>query len=196
MHGLPSVQDVNSDVEPKSPQLNVEIDRKKAAALGVTVEQIQTALGDAFGSRQISTIFTPADEYEVILEVKPEFQRDPSALGKLYIHSSSGALVPLSAVATLSTGVGPLLVNHLGQLPSATISFNLKPGVSLSTATGQIQALARQVLPPTVTTSFQGTAQVFQSSLQNLTLLLLVAVLVIYLVDRKSTRLNSSHANI
>jgi HAE1 family hydrophobic/amphiphilic exporter-1 len=182
MHDLPSIQDVNSDVELKSPQVNVQVDRKKASALGVTVEQVQTALGDAFGSRQISTIFTPADEYEVILEVKPEYQLDPSALGKLYIHSSSGALAPLSAVATLSTGVGPLVVNHLGQLPSATVSFNLKPGVSLSTATEQIQASARQVLPQTITTSFQGTAQVFQSSLQNLTLLLVVAVIVIYLV--------------
>ncbi len=182
MQGVPSIQDVNSDLQLKNPQVNVQVDRKRAAALGVTVEQVQTALGDAFGSRQISTIFTPTNEYEVILEVKPEFQQDPAALGKLYIHSSSGALVPLSAVATLSTDVGPLTVSHLGQLPSATISFNLRPGASLSTATGQIQALAKQTLPPTVTTTFQGTAQVFQSSLRNLTLLLLVAVLVIYLV--------------
>jgi hydrophobic/amphiphilic exporter-1 (mainly G- bacteria), HAE1 family len=116
------------------------------------------------------------------LEVEPQYQQDPSALGKLYIHSASGALVPLSVVANLSTSVGPLLVNHLGQLPSATISFNLRPGVSLSSATAQVQTLARQTLPSTITTSFQGTAQVFQSSLQNLTLLLLVAVLVIYLV--------------
>ena len=182
MQDVPSIQDVNSDLQLKNPQVNVEIDRKQAAALGVTVEQIQDALGDAFGSQQISTIFTPTNEYQVILEVKPEYQQDPSALGKLYIHSSSGALVPLSAIVKLSKDVGPLLVNHLGELPSATISFNLRPGESLSTATAQIQALARQTLPPTVTTSFQGTAQVFQSSLQNLTLLLLVAVLVIYLV--------------
>jgi HAE1 family hydrophobic/amphiphilic exporter-1 len=116
------------------------------------------------------------------MEVLPQYQQDPSALGKLYVHSNSGALVPLSAVASLSAGVGPQTINHLGQLPSATISFNLRPNVSLSTATTQIQALARQVLPETVTTTFQGSAQVFQSSLQNLTLLLGVAILVIYLV--------------
>jgi HAE1 family hydrophobic/amphiphilic exporter-1 len=182
MRDLPSIQDVNSNLQINTPQVNVEIDRKQASVLGVTVGQIQSALGDAFGSRQISTIYTPTNEYQVILEVKPEFQRDPSALGGLYVHSSSGPLVPLSAVAKFSSGVGPLLVNHLGQLPSATISFNLRPGVSLSQATAQVQTLAKQKLPATITTSFQGTAQVFQSSLQNLTLLLGVAVLVIYLV--------------
>jgi HAE1 family hydrophobic/amphiphilic exporter-1 len=182
MRELPSIQDVNSNLQLNTPQINVNIDRKQAAAHGVTIEQIQSALGDAFGSRQISTIYTPTNEYQVILEVKPEYQRDPSALGQLYIRSSSGALVPLSSVATFSTDVGPLLVNHLGQLPSATISFNLRPGASLSQATDQVLALAKQTLPATITTSFQGTAQVFQSSLQNLTLLLLVAVLVIYLV--------------
>src|SRR6267143_1728435 len=126
--------------------------------------------------------FKSTNEYQVILEVKPEYQRDPSALGRLYIHSSTGKLVPLSAVATLSSSVGPAQVNHLGQLPSATISFNLKPGISLSQATAEVQALAKRILPATITTTFQGTAQVFQSSLQNLTLLLGVAVLVIYLV--------------
>ena len=182
MHDLPSVQDVNSDVQLKTPQINVTIDRKKAATLNVSVAAIQTALGDAFGARQISTIFTSTNEYEVIMEVKPEYQQDPSSLGKLYVHSSTGALVPLSAVANLSLGVGPQSINHLGQLPAATISFNLRPNVSLSTATQQIQALAKRILPETVTTSFQGSAQVFQSSLSNLTLLLGVAILVIYLV--------------
>ena len=182
MHDLPTIQDVNSDLQLKNPQVNVEIDRAQASALGVTIDQIQSALGDAYGSRQVSTIFTPTNEYEVILEVKPEFQLDPSSLGKLYIRSSSGQLVPLSVVAKLSLGVGPLTVSHLGQLPSATVSFNLKPGVSLSQATQQVLALAKQTLPETITTTFQGTAQVFQSSLQNLTLLLLVAILVIYLV--------------
>jgi HAE1 family hydrophobic/amphiphilic exporter-1 len=182
MHGLSSVQDVNTDVQLKTPQVNVAIDRRKAATLNVTVEEIQTALGDAFGARQISTIFTSTNEYEVIMEVKPEYQHDPSALGKLYVHSTTGALVPLSAVATLSTSVGPQTINHLGQLPSATISFNLRPNFSLSTATAQIQALAKQILPETITTSFQGSAQVFQSSLSNLTLLLGIAILVIYLV--------------
>jgi HAE1 family hydrophobic/amphiphilic exporter-1 len=179
---LPILQDVNTDLQINTPQINVDIDRKQASALGVTIAQIQTALGDAFGVRQISTIYTSTNEYQVILEVKPEYQHDPAALGRLYVRSSTGNLVPLSTLAKLSAGVGPAQVNHLGQLPSATISFNLRPGVSLSQATDQVQQLAKQTLPATITTSFQGTAQVFQSSLQNLTLLLGVAVLVIYLV--------------
>src|SRR5260370_6346437 len=116
------------------------------------------------------------------MEVKPEFQKDPTALGRLYIHGAAGRLVPLSSVASFSTSVGPQLVNHLGELPSTTISFNTRPGVSLSQATTQITAVAKQSLPATITTTFQGSAQVFQSSLQNLNLLLLVAVLVVYLV--------------
>src|SRR6266498_3147112 len=182
MREIPLIQDVNSNLQINTPQINVDIDRKQASAHGVTVAQIQSALGDAFGSRQISTIYTPTNEYQVILEVKPEYQKDPSALSRLYVQSSTGKLVPLGAIAKFSLGVGPLLVNHLGQLPAATISFNLRPGVSLSQATDQVQAVAKRILPATITTSFQGTAQVFQSSLQNLTLLLLVAVLVIYLV--------------
>jgi hydrophobic/amphiphilic exporter-1 (mainly G- bacteria), HAE1 family len=222
MTAMPQLLDVTSDIQIRNPQLNVDIDRDKAAAVGVTVQQIEDALNDAYGTRQISTIYATSNEYEVILEVKPEYQQDPSALGHLYIHSTAppstasqvsqvqsalaqpstaivnsatapvgltapgqittGRLVPLNTVATFSRSVGPLLVNHLSQLPSATISFNLKPGVSLSAATEQVQKLAQTTLPSTITESFQGTAQIFQSSLQNLTLLLLVAVLVIYLV--------------
>jgi HAE1 family hydrophobic/amphiphilic exporter-1 len=219
---LPQLLDVTSDIQIKNPQLNVDIDRDKASALGITAQQIEDTLNNAYGTRQISTIYATSNEYEVILEVKPEYQQDPSALGRLYVHSTAapstssqsaqaqsvlaqppsaivssaqapagqtlagpatqGRLIPLSTVATLSRSVGPLLVNHLGQLPSATISFNLRPGVSLSAATDQVQTLAKQTLPATITTSFQGTAQIFQASLQNLTLLLLVAVLVIYLI--------------
>lgn len=182
MRELSGLQDVNSNLQVNTPQINVDIDRKQAAAHNVTIAQIQTALGDAFGSRQISTIYSPTDEYQVILEAKPEFQKDPSALARLYIHSANGQLVPLSAVASLSRTVGPAQVNHFGELPATTISFNLRPGVSLSQATKQIQTVAKESLPATITTTFQGSAQVFQSSLQNLTLLLLVAVLVIYLV--------------
>ncbi len=182
MRELPTIQDVNSNLQINTPQINVNIDRKRAAAVGVTVAQIETALGTAFGSRQVSTIYTPTNEYQVILEVKPEFQKDPSALGRLYIHGAAGRLIPLSAVASFSKSVGPQLVNHLGELPATTISFNTRPGVSLSQATQEITALAKKSLPATITTSFQGSAQVFQSSLQNLNLLLLVAVLVIYLV--------------
>jgi HAE1 family hydrophobic/amphiphilic exporter-1 len=182
MRELATIQDVNSNLQINTPQINVDIDRKRAAAVGVTISQIQTALGTAFGSRQVSTIYTPTNEYQVILEVKPEFQKDPTALGRLYIHGAAGRLIPLSSVASFSKSVGPQLVNHLGELPSTTISFNTRPGVSLSQATTQITALAKQTLPATITTTFQGSAQVFQSSLQNLNLLLLVAVLVIYLV--------------
>ena len=182
MREMPILQDVNSNLQINTPQINVEIDRKEAAAHGVTIAQIQTALGDAFGSRQISTIYTATNEYQVIMEAKPEFQKDTSALGRLFIHGSGGRLVPLSAVAGFSKTVGPATVNHFGEMPSTTISFNLKPGVSLSQATTQIQQVAKQNLPATITTTFQGSAQVFQQSLSNLTLLLLVAILVIYLV--------------
>jgi HAE1 family hydrophobic/amphiphilic exporter-1 len=182
MRELPTIQDVNSNLQINTPQINVTIDRKRAAVVGVTIAQIQTALGTAFGSRQVSTIYTPTNEYQVILEVKPEFQKDPTALGRLYIHGAAGRLIPLSSVASFSKSVGPQLVNHLGEMPSTTISFNTRPGVSLSQATTQITALAKQTLPATITTTFQGSAQVFQTSLQNLNLLLLVAVLVIYLV--------------
>jgi len=218
--------DVTSDIQVNNPQLNVQIDRDKASSVGITVGQIEDILNDAFGTRQISTIYATSNEYEVIVEVKPEYQRDASALGQLYIRptaptptnvptatsqmaqtptassvsaqamtssalpaaqsspspTSPSKLVPLSAVATLSNSIGPLLVNHVGQLPSATISFNLRPGASLSQATEQIQKLANDTLPLSITFGFQGTAQVFQSSLQNLTLLLVVAVMVIYLV--------------
>jgi len=182
MREMPILQDVNSNLQVNTPQINVEIDRKQAATHNVTISQIQTALGDAFGSRQVSTIYMPTNEYQVILEAKPEFQADPNALSRLYIHSSTGQLVPLSAVASFKTTVGPAQVSHYGEMPATTISFNLKPGISLSQATTEIQKVARQNLPATITTTFQGSAQVFQQSLQNLTLLLLVAVLVIYLV--------------
>jgi HAE1 family hydrophobic/amphiphilic exporter-1 len=182
MREMPILQDVNSNLQVNTPQINVEIDRKQAAAHNVTISQIQTALGDAFGARQVSTIYMPTNEYQVILEAKPEFQTDKTALGRLYIHSSTGQLVPLSAVAVFKTTVGPAQVSHFGEMPATTISFNLKPGVSLSQATTEIQNVAKQNLPATITTTFQGSAQVFQQSLQNLTLLLLVAVLVIYLV--------------
>jgi HAE1 family hydrophobic/amphiphilic exporter-1 len=182
MRELPTIQDVNSNLQINTPQINVQIDREQAATRSVTIAQIETALGTAFGSRQVSTIYSPTNEYQVVLEAKPEFQQDPTALGRLYIRSSSGRLVPLSTVATFSKSVGPQLVNHYGELPATTISFNLRPGISLSQATQQIQTVAKESLPATITTTFQGSAQVFQSSLQNLKLLLLVAVLVIYLV--------------
>jgi HAE1 family hydrophobic/amphiphilic exporter-1 len=179
---LPQLQDVTSDLQIKNPQVNVEIDRDKASSLGVTAEQIESALGASYGSLQVSTIYAPTNQYQVIAEVEPRYQRDPSALSMLYIRSSSGKLVPLDTVTKLSQDVGPLSVNHQGQLPAVTISFNLKPGVSLGDAVEDVNKLARATLPATVSTSFQGTAQAFQSSMQGLLLLLIMAILVIYIV--------------
>ncbi|HVN80674.1 MAG TPA: efflux RND transporter permease subunit, partial [Terriglobia bacterium] len=182
IRALPGLQDVTSDLQISSPQVFVEIDRDKASALGVTADQIENALYNAYGSRQVSTIYTPTNEYWVILELDPQFQRDPSALSMLYIRSSQGKLVPLSAAAKLSRGVGPLTVTHLGQIPSVTISFNLKTGVALGEAVDQIEEIGRSDLPATISTSFQGFAQAFQTSLQGMGMLLLMAILVIYMV--------------
>ena len=182
VRGLSGVVDVTSDLLITSPQLLVDIDRDKAAAIGVTAQQIEDTLYSAFGTRQVSTIYTPTNQYFVILEVEPAYQRDPQALSMLYVHSSSGKLVPLEAVVHLKPTVGPLTVTHLGQLPSVTISFNLAQGVSLSQVTDQIQQLARTELPTTVNAVFQGTAAAFTSSLQGLGVLLIIAVVVIYIV--------------
>ncbi len=182
IRALPGLQDVNSDMQLSSPQVNVEIDRDRAATLGITPEQIEDALYSAYGTRQVSTIYTPTNQYYVIMEVAPRFQQDPSALSLLYLRSAGGKLVPLDAVARLTRDVGPLTVNHLGQLPAVTISFNLRPGFSLGQATSEITALARRELPATISYSFQGAAQAFTSSLQGLGLLLILAVVVIYIV--------------
>jgi hydrophobic/amphiphilic exporter-1 (mainly G- bacteria), HAE1 family len=183
MAALSGFQDVTSDLLISAPQAIVEIDRDKARAVGVTASQIEDALYTAYGSRQISTIYAPINQYWVIMEVMPEFQRDPTALGQLYIHSSTGRLVPLQAVAKIKRGVGPLTVNHFGQLPSVTISFNLVPGVSLGTAVADVDRMLAEIrLPASLTASFQGQAQVFQSSVKGLGLLLVMAILVIYII--------------
>ena len=179
---IPGLQDVTSDLQIKNPQVNIEINRDKASLLGVTAQQIEDALSSAYSSRQISTIYAPNNSFQVILELEPQHQMDSSALAMLYIRSSKGALVPLNAVAGVSSNVGPLTVNHLGQLPAVTLSFGLKPGVSLGEAVSAVQQAVRDTLPPTLSTSFQGTAQAFQSSIKGLGILLLMAVLVIYIV--------------
>ncbi|MGH6690607.1 MAG: efflux RND transporter permease subunit, partial [Gammaproteobacteria bacterium] len=179
---LPGLQDVNTDLQITSPQIVVDIDRDRAAALGVTVDQIESALGAAYGSRQVSTIYTPSNQFWVMLELDPQYQRDPTALSRLHVRGNSGRLIPLDAVARMTPGLGPLTVTHLGQLPSVTISFNTKPGVSLSDATAQVEAVQRELrVPATLNTTFQGTAQAFQASLQGQGMLLLVTILVIYL---------------
>ncbi|MBD2519738.1 efflux RND transporter permease subunit, partial [Nostoc sp. FACHB-973] len=179
---IAGLQDVNSDLQIDNPQVNVQINRDRANALGLTAEQIETALGDAYGTLQVSTIYAPDNEYEVILGLLPQYQQDPEALNLLSIRSPNGQLVPLNAVATLTKVVGSLTVNHQGQLPATTISFNLKLGVSLGEVTDKIQQVAHDTLPATISTSFQGSAQAFQSSIAGLGLLLLVAILVIYIV--------------
>ena len=179
---VPGVQDVTTDLQLRNPQIHIDIDRDKAAVLGVTPQQIELALSSAFGSRQISTIYAPTNDYDVILELEPRFQANPAALNMLYIRSSSGRLVRLDSVARISDSVGPLSVNHAGQLPAVTISFNLAPGASLGPAVDQIRRLARETLPASISASFQGTAQVFQSSLGGLGMLLLMAILVTYVI--------------
>jgi hydrophobic/amphiphilic exporter-1 (mainly G- bacteria), HAE1 family len=182
MAELPGLQDVTTDLLIANPQVNVNIDRDKASALGVSAQQVEDALYTAYGQRQISTIYAPNDEYWVVMELENKYQADPAALSMLYVHSSSGNLVPLNAVANLTTNLGPLTVNHLGQLPAVTISFNLKNGVAIGDAVNSVNKLAREVLPPTVTTEFQGTAQAFQASLTGLGILIFMAILVIYIV--------------
>ncbi len=179
---LSSLQDVTSDLQISNPQVNIGIDRDKASALGVTAGQIEDALYTAYGSRQISTIFAPNNQYQVIMELDPRYQLDPNALSLLYIRSSNGQLVPLNAVAKITKGVGPLTVNHLGQITAVTLSFNLRPGVSLGDAVNAVHKVAAKTLPSTITTSFQGTAQAFESSMRGLGLLLIMAILVIYIV--------------
>jgi HAE1 family hydrophobic/amphiphilic exporter-1 len=179
---LPQLQDVTSDLQVKNPQLTVQVDHDKAYALGVTPEQISQALYSAYGTRQVSTIYTPNNEYYVIVELLPQYQNDPNKLSLLYIRSSAGKLVPLDTVAKLIPSVGPLTVNHLGQLPAVTVSFNLKPGTALGDATKLVTDTATKVLPADIQGTFQGTAQAFKDSFTGMGLLLVAAILVIYII--------------
>jgi HAE1 family hydrophobic/amphiphilic exporter-1 len=182
LRAIPGLTDVTTDLLVNSPQVYVKIDRDKAGTLGISAEQINSALYSAYGSREISNIYTSADEYSVILEVRPLFQETPERLGAVYLRSAGGELVPLDAVAEIAHTTGPLTVNHLGQLPAVTVSFNTLPGVSLGDAVQRIEAAVAGIIPAGVTTRFQGEAAAFQASLGNLSLLLVMAVLVIYLV--------------
>ncbi|MFB3896075.1 MAG: efflux RND transporter permease subunit [bacterium] len=179
---IPELIEVTSDLQIKNPQVNLTIDREQATALGLTATQIETALYTAYGSRQVSTIYSASNEYDVILELEPEYQSNPAALSMLYVKSSNGNLVPLNAVAKVSQSFGPLSLSHAGQLPSATISFNLKPDASLGPAVEKVKEVAKSVLPSSISTRFIGSAQAFQSSMQGLGLLLVLAILVIYMV--------------
>jgi HAE1 family hydrophobic/amphiphilic exporter-1 len=182
LQDVPGLTDVTSDLQIKNPQVQVAIDRDRAAALGVDVNQIESALYNAYGARQVSTIYTPNDQYWVVMELLPDYQRDLSAMSLLHITGREGVSVPLGSLAKVTPSTGPLTVNHSGQLPSVTLSFNLEPGTSIGTAVDRVEAAAREVLPSTISTSFAGTAQAFQAAQQGLLVLLVLAILVIYLV--------------
>ena len=179
---LPEVQDVTSDLAIVSPQVNVTIDRDKAAALQVSANSIENAFYDAYGPRWVSTIYAAINEYKVLLELNPKYLTDPHALSMLYFKGSSGSLIPLDTLAKLNQDVGPQAVSHYGQLPAVTVSFNLRPGASLGEVVTKIQDLASRTLPDTISTNFQGAAKAFQNSLGNLWVLLIVAILVVYIV--------------
>jgi HAE1 family hydrophobic/amphiphilic exporter-1 len=182
MQELTAVQDVSSDLMLTNPQVNVSLDRARMAAIGLNANQVEGAMFNAFGSRQVSRIYAPNNAYQVILRVAPEYQYDASALELVHVRTPLGQQVPLSGLTSVTNGVGPLAVNHTGQLPSVTISFNTRAGVALGDAVAQVQQAALAELPATVSTSFQGTAQAFQESTRGLGIILLMAIFVIYIV--------------
>jgi HAE1 family hydrophobic/amphiphilic exporter-1 len=181
MAQIPGLTDVISDLQLQNPQLNVAINREKAAALQVSAGAIENALYDAYGPRWVSTIYAPTNQYRVMVDLMPEYQARPDAVSLLYLKSDNGQLVPLDTLAHMTQNASPQTIHHLGQLPAVTLSFNLKPGVALGDAVAQIEELTRS-LPTSVTGSFQGTAKEFENSVRNLTLLLGIAILVIYIV--------------
>jgi HAE1 family hydrophobic/amphiphilic exporter-1 len=179
---VPGVDDLTTDLAINSPQVNVDIDRDKAAALQVNANAIENSFYDAYGPKWVSTIFAAVNEYKVLLELKPEYQADPHSLSLLYFKSANGLLIPLETLAQVKQDVGPQSINHDGQLPAVTLSFNLKPGYALGDVVDKIQGIAKQILPPTVSVQFQGAAKAFENSLGNLWVLLIVAILVVYIV--------------
>ena len=182
VEALPGIEDVTSDLQVQSPQVVVDIDRDKAAALQVNASQIENAFYDAYGPRWVSTIYAAINEYKVLLELKPVYQMDPNALSLLYFKANTGPLIPLSTLAHVKEDIGPQAISHFGQLPAVTVSFDLKPGTSLGDVTSKIQELAAKTLPSTISTTFQGAAKAFQNSSGNLLVLLIVAILVVYIV--------------
>ena len=182
MGKLSAITDVTSDLQLKSPRVTVEIDRDKAASLQINAQDIESALYQGFGPSWISTIYAPTAQYKVLLELQPKFQQHSDSLSLVYLKSSQGQLVPLDAITKVTRNAGPLLINHSGQLPSVTISFNLRPGFALGEAVDQVNELATHTLPARMQTSFTGAAAAFQSSLKNLSLLLMIAIMVVYIV--------------
>ena len=179
---LPGLEDVTNDVAVTTPQVNVTIDRDKAAAMNVNASLIENALYDAYGPRWVSTIYGSVNEYKVLLELEPRYQADPRALSLLYFKAANGKLIPLDTMAKIDSNTGPQTINHYGQLPSATISYNLKPGAALGEVVDQVQEIAARELPDTISTNLQGAAKAFQNSLGNLWVLLVIAIMVVYIV--------------
>jgi hydrophobic/amphiphilic exporter-1 (mainly G- bacteria), HAE1 family len=179
---LPAVLDVNSDLQMRNPRVNIKIDRDRAAALGLNAQEIAQSIYNGYGQSWVSTIYAPTNQFHVLLEVLPRFQNFTDSLSLLYLKSADGALVPLESVTKRVEDVGPQSIAHSGQLPSVTVSFNLKPGAALGDAVDQVQELAAAKLPANITTSFTGTAKAFQDSLKNLNVLLIVAIMVVYIV--------------
>jgi HAE1 family hydrophobic/amphiphilic exporter-1 len=180
---VPGLLDVTTDLYIKNPQMTVDIDREKAAVYGITVDQVRNQLYNAYGARQVGTIYMPSNDYQIILEAQPQFRVDPSDLSKLYMKTANNQTIPLGAVAKLVPTVGPLMINHQGQQPAVTISFNLAPGVSLGYAVDKITAIEQSSnLPATIATGFAGTAQVFQDSLRGQGVLILAAVFAAFVI--------------
>jgi HAE1 family hydrophobic/amphiphilic exporter-1 len=183
LSALPGFMNVTSDLQISQPQTTVKIDRDKAAKLGVSLSQIENTLYSAYGEKQISTIYTSSNQYEVIMELEKEYQTDPSVLSMLYVRSSNDNLVPLETLATITNDIGPMSISHFGQLPSVTVSFDLKEGVSLSQGIAEINnAIPTMNMPQSISTNFQGSAQAFQSSLSGMLWLMLLAIVIIYIV--------------
>ena len=179
---LPGLQDVTTDLQIKNPRMNITIDRDRAAALQLNVAEIEGELYNAYGPSWATTMYLPTSQNRVLLELLPQYQGRPDSLPHLYFRSTSGNLVPLTSFARLTEDAGPLTINHSGQLPSVTVSFNLKPGVALGEAVAEIKEVGERNLPATITTTFQGEAKAFQDSLRNLGILLTVAIMVVYIV--------------
>src|SRR4029077_1492905 len=183
MNKLPQLQDVASDQQSAAPHLAVTVDRTAASRLGLSAALIDNTLNDAFGQRQVATIYTATNQYKVVLEVQPQFRSDRTALSKIYVAGLNGAQVPPSALPHFPTKVKPLSISHQGVFPAVTLSFNLAPGVALGQGIEKIEAVAERLrAPPTLNGSFQGTAQAFQASLSSMPMLVAAAILVVYIV--------------
>jgi len=182
MKALPLLQDVASNLELRNPEIQVRILRDQASALGISSQQVEMALFNAFGGRQVSTVYGASDQYDVRLELDRRYQADINAMESLFIQSPAGAMVPLSAVAQIKSGVGPISVAHFGQLPTVMVSFNLAPGVSVGNAVAAVQAVADEVTVPGTATSFTGSAKAFQEAFRTLPVLMLVTIILIYMI--------------